>query len=137
MSSSWHTTGPHEYHAQQGTKARGHTYERRVGKELAVLALSRKWTFRNHEWVRAAQGNSIQWFQPDFLLETPEHRLLFEVKLTYQQGAFDQMAEYISILPRGLHVVPVQICRNLTPHAPEPVTCFEDIYPGCVWHWLL
>jgi hypothetical protein len=154
---SWHKTGPYPTTKSSGTRARGITYERRVGRLLRREAAAIGADFRDHEWLRLqpesspaladAQYASVPssddclWLQPDFVIDTPGGLLLFEAKLTFCEAAFDQLERYKRVLTQygreTRPITPVLVCRNLTPSAPEPITRFDDVVPWAVWHLFL
>jgi hypothetical protein len=137
LAHGWHEVGPpFPKKRLTGTKALGITYEKRVGKVLLERARSLGWGFRDHPWLLTRSGC---WLQPDFLLEAPAGGLLFEVKLTYVQAGWEQLARYKKAIWEtvGLETVPVLVCKNLAPGTPKPVEEFEDVKGGSLWHLLV
>jgi hypothetical protein len=131
----WHEVGPQFPKVRStGTKALGKAYEKRVGEFLLGQASALGWSFMNHPWLLTRNGS---WLQPDFLLIAPSGKgLLFEVKLTYVEEGWGQLARYKKAIWEtvGMDVVGCLVCKNLTAGAPKAVGEFEEVAGGTVWH---
>lgn len=116
-----------------GTRARGLTYERKVGKYLAGLCAREGWKLWDHQWFIYRNKDDTCYFQPDFIVERPSEPLLIEVKLTYVDTSY-QLKKYLEYLRLfGLDCIPLTIVRNLTPGT-SPITEFSQIKPNAVLH---
>lgn len=111
-----------------GAVARGLAYEKKLESYLSPFAAELGWTFYSHPWFYTTKG----WISPDFIFETPTGLVILEAKLTYTDWASVQLDKYSRLLPDVQ--LTAQICKNLTPAAPTPITSFYDLYPGAVWH---
>lgn len=131
-------TGPFVSTPQVGTKGRGKTYERKVGKVLAKQAELLDWELLDHWWLCNPVGSGSVWSQPDFVLISPSDcAIVFESKLTWVDCTF-QLQKYTSLLTQlGYSSFGICVCRNLTPLSPTPISTFDDIYPGATWHLFL
>ena len=122
-----------------GTKARGLTYERKVGKYLTKLCDENGWKLWDHQWFLYAYGKERKYFQPDFLIERPSQEgIIVEVKLTYVDttAQLQKYLEYLKIF--GFTGFPLVIVRNLTPALPcAIIDDFANATPNAVLHlWL-
>ena len=131
-------TGPFVPHSATGTRGRGATYERRVGKELKKYATELGWELLDHWWLCSPVSRGTIWKQPDFVLISPsEAAIVFESKLTWVDCSF-QLASYTNLLSQmGYSAFGVTVCRNLTPLSPPPITNFYDLCPNSTWHLFL
>ena len=113
-----------------GTRARGYTYERKVGEWLASYVQNLGWTFHNHPWLR--DGKTV--CQPDFLLESPSRCIIIvEVKLT-ETNCLPQFAKYKRAL-RGRPTTALQIARRII--SPSTVDSLEEtIDNGLMLLWI-
>jgi hypothetical protein len=120
-----------------GAKARGYTYERKVGRVLAKLCSENGWKLWDHQWFVYVSGTDVKYFQPDFIVERPgANNILVEVKLTYVDTT-TQCDKYLGYLKLfGLECFPVIAVRNLTPNVLRDliVDDFSKATPGSVWH---
>ena len=127
-----------------GTRARGHTYERKVGKFLRRACDAAGWKLWDHQWFeykkaeKAEKAEKVYHFQPDFIIERPgQEGILVEVKLTYVDTK-EQLNKYLNYLGIfGINCFPVTIVRNLVPGIPEYINNFNEIKPNSVLHlWM-
>ena len=134
MPPRWSRVGPYEYKPLAGTRGKGQSFERKVGRLLAKYADEYGWELHAHKWI--IDGSRA--VQPDFVLQSsPNRGILFECKLTWVDCS-SQLKKYQNVLVRmGIMCIPVQVCRNLTPHCYQDVRAsFEELTPDCVWHML-
>lgn len=131
------TSSPFPAGRTTGTRARGLTYERKVGKFLSRLCEKEGWKLWDHQWFEYNDGIQFCYFQPDFIIERPAENVLIEVKLTYVDTR-QQMQKYLKYLQvLGLNCIPVTVVRNLTPTTPSFVDSFNKIHSNSVLHlWL-
>lgn len=137
MPPRWSNTGPHNYKSLRGTRGKGQTFERRVGKLLQAKADEWGWTLHSHRWIELEDGSG--WLQPDFVLQcSPNRAVIFECKLTWVDCSA-QLRKYASALTRmGIVCTSVLVCRHLTPAFVGTLcVAFEDISKDAVWHLLL
>lgn len=125
--------------AAKGSRAKGHGFERTVGRYFR----DKGWGVKEGQWFsfldRAGPGHA----QPDYIVELPGHLLLVEAKLTQTETAFLQMSQlYVPILEHvyKLPVITLQACRGLryTPHAlrtPEELWAQPE-FGNFTWHYL-
>lgn len=130
--------GPYGHVSLTGTKGRGLTYQKKVGKVLAREAANLGWELLDHWWLCSAVKSGEVWRQPDFVLLAPSGcGIVFESKLTWVDCTF-QINQYVGLLGKmGISAFGITICRNLTPFSPAPITSFDAIYPGATWHVFL
>lgn len=124
----------------RGTKARGLSYQRKVGHELRRCLGS----ISAGHWFRYHDSNGVCFAQPDFYRECPRVVLVFEAKLTQCRAGEEQIRElYRPLLERVYDkpVVGVLVCKNLI-YQPEHLiegpeaalwTTRQEIL---TWHWL-
>ena len=125
-----------------GTRARGHAYERKVGKFLRRACDAAGWKLWDHQWFeyknKEEKEEKVCHFQPDFIIERPgQDGILIEVKLTYIDTK-EQLNKYLKFLGIfGINCFPVTIVRNLVPGIPEYINNFNEIKPNSVLHlWM-
>ncbi len=127
--------GPYEYVPQQGTKARGHSYERAVERHVSSLVESLGWTLYSHWWIHDGRV----WVQPDFIIRTPSCAFVLEAKLTWTECSV-QLSKYIRHASREFDcpVWGATVCRNLTKYSPRKLCVdFLDLEPKSTWHLFL
>ena len=133
----WVESGPYRQQVVQGTRARGRIFEKKVGKQLKLLADELNWEFHDHHWVKVPKLDGTSFYlQPDFVLVAPSGGcLLIEAKLTWTPDAEAQLTRYMEALTlMGLRPIPILTCRNLTPDTPESVKTLCDCEPWSVLH---
>ena len=120
-----------------GTRARGFSYERQVGKQLKRICELNDWKLWDHQWFLYECGVERKYFQPDFIIEQPARRgVVAEVKLTHVDTTV-QLKRYISYLKVfGLDCIPLTITRHLTPLTQKDliIDAFDKVYANAVWH---
>lgn len=120
-----------------GSRARGLTYERKVGKVLAAHCAKAGWKLWDHQWFAYKDELGVKYFQPDFIIERETDNVLVEVKLTLVDTSvqINKYLHYLKIF--GLDCFPLVIVRNLTPAASLIITDFDKITPNAVLHlWI-
>lgn len=117
-----------------GSRARGLTYERKVGKVLAVHCAKAGWKLWDHQWFVYKDDSGVKHFQPDFIIERENDNVLVEVKLTFVDASaqVNKYLHYLKIF--GLECFPLIIVRNLTPIVPAIITDLDKITPNTVLH---
>lgn len=117
-----------------GSRARGLTYERKVGRLLAAYCNKMGWKLWDHQWFVYKCGNEVSYFQPDFIIEREHDAVLIETKLTFvdTNTQINKYLKYLKVF--GLDCFPLVIVRNLTPNAPFPITDISEMAPGRVLH---
>jgi len=119
-----------------GTKARGSTYEKKVGKVLDKICSRVDWNLLDHQWFVYICGKEVKYFQPDFVVERPGGSVLIEVKLTYVDASLqiNKYLEYLKLF--GLDCFPVTVVRHLTSKVKRDliVDDFDKVQPGTIWH---
>ena len=120
-----------------GSRARGLTYERKVGKVLASHCAKAGWKLWDHQWFMHKDHSGTRYFQPDFIIERKTDNVLIEVKLTFVDTNV-QVNKYLSYLKLfGLDCFPAVIVRHLTSTAPAVITDFDQLTPNAVLHlWI-
>ena len=122
---------------ETGSRARGLSYERQVGKELQKICANNGWTLWDHQWFLYECGTERKYFQPDFVIEQAGGQgIVAEVKLTHVD-ATAQLKRYISYLKVfGLDCIPLTIVRHLTPLTQTELIIddFNKSYANAVWH---
>jgi hypothetical protein len=101
----------------RGVKALGVRYEREVAKALPVAEAGAWWEFRDR--------NGPGYCQTDLLVLGERFVLVLEAKYTYTVDAWRQLLglyQPVVELALGLPVIPVQVCRVLTPNARNVTT---------------
>lgn len=120
-----------------GSRARGLTYERKVGKLLAAHCAKVGWKLWDHQWFAYKDNSGVKHFQPDFIIERKTDNVLVEVKLTLvdTSAQINKYLHYLKIF--GLDCFPLVIVRNLTPAASLIITDFDKITPNVILHlWI-
>lgn len=120
-----------------GSRARGRSYERKVGKILASHCAKAGWKLWDHQWFSYKDESGVKYFQPDFIIERENDNVLIEVKLTFvdTNAQVNKYLHYLKIF--GLDCFPVVIVRHLTPAASLIITDFNEIAPNTVLHlWI-
>lgn len=120
-----------------GSRARGRSYERKVGKILAAHCTKAGWKLWDHQWFLYKDDSGVKYFQPDFIIERENDNVLIEVKLTFvdTNAQVNKYLHYLKIF--GLDCFPVIIVRHLTPAASFIITDFDKIAPNTVLHlWI-
>jgi hypothetical protein len=101
----------------------GLRYERNVGKELARHIGPAKFSSIEHNpWFRFTDYYGTNNCSPDFLLWDRDRCAIIEIKLTWVPAAMAKLCElYCPVVSAALQckVMPLVICRNLTPQAPK------------------
>jgi len=102
--------------ASTPAKAKGYSYERKVGTILHKKCSELRWKLWDHQWFVYRAGEHMQYFQPDFVIERPnELGIIAEVKLTYVDTSV-QLNRYVAYLKLfGVVCFPITIVKNLTP----------------------
>lgn len=98
-----------------GLLGKGKTYERRIGRALQALALSRPGsTLRCGPWIRYLDDAGRGHAQPDFLFSDRGRTWIFESKLTFWPEVFDQVLDLYLPLVEFLcgPCTPVIVFRN-------------------------
>jgi hypothetical protein len=119
--------------ALKGTRARGLTFERKVGKILTNI-----WPqTRAGVWLRFKDWAGEAWAQPDFYVPLEDRVLIFECKLTECRQAWVQLDKYKGLLEEmlGLPACRVMVCKNLR-WTMSPVVDPRYAQDGSVWHTL-
>lgn len=125
----------------KGARAKGKTYERKVGKKLAYRADKLNIELRSQEWIEYEDTNGYGYCQPDYYFICNGFIILAECKLTYTEQAFNQMTQlYMPVLKHiyKVPVIPVQVFKNLRCHLPNMVRDITDIYDKPkhgLWNW--
>ena len=123
-----------------GAKARGSTYEKKVGKVLDKVCSRAGWNLLDHQWFVYICGKEVKYFQPDFVVEQKnETGVLIEVKLTYVDASLqiNKYLEYLRLF--GLDCFPVTVVRHLTSKVKRDliVDDFDKVQAGAIWHlWM-
>lgn len=119
-----------------GAKARGSTYEKKVGKVLDKICSRAGWNLLDHQWFVHICGKDVKYFQPDFVVERPGGGVLIEVKLTYVDASLqiNKYLEYLKLF--GLDCFPVTVVRHLTSKVKRDliVDDFDKVQAGAIWH---
>lgn len=137
------TAGPFpEPKRLKGSRSKGLTYERKFGKML------RRWMdsgyfyegqlFQKH-WINFEDDNGVGWAQPDYFILTPDAIWIFELKLSQNSGAWEQLRGLYGPLLEHLFrrdIVRVQVCKNLIEHDGTVVNSIDALGDGCTFHWL-
>jgi hypothetical protein len=121
----------------RGTKAQGYAYERKVGKVLTKICDEAGWKLWDHQWFKCSQGNKVEYFQPDFIIERPsETGVVLEAKLTWVDTTLqlNKYLEYLKIF--GIICFPATVVRNLTSAVLTDLVVddFAKIKAGAIWH---
>lgn len=97
---------------QTGSRARGFTYERKVGAWLRALADQLGFQLLDHPWIKTDFG----WCQPDFILESSAGcRIVVEVKLS-QVDCRNQIQKYKKAAQAATGVqITRRLARGATP----------------------
>ena len=124
----------------RGAKRQGVKYERDFAKALPEA--------EHGTWFEFYDANGHGHCQPDLFMRVGDNIVVFECKYTWTEvGHWQVMQLYKPVLEAayGLKVVPVVVCKNLTPKAPKATASLEDairqaIVSGgrvaTVLHWL-
>lgn len=125
----------------KGARARGKTYERKVGKQLAKRAEKLSVDLKSQEWLEFTDANGYGYCQPDFYFVCDGFVILVECKLTQTQTAFDQMTKlYMPVLKHiyAMPIIPVQVFKNIKRHTPNLIKDITDLYDEPkhgLWNW--
>ncbi len=110
---------PSNIHARHGLQ-----YENKVGKELNLhLGKERFLRLEHNPWFTFTDTYGTSDCCPDFILWLDRGAIIIEVKLTWVDVALTKLHElYCPVISIALdtHVLPLVICRNITPFAPAP-----------------
>lgn len=125
---------------------RGHTYERKVGRELRDQLLTgelESGELHANQWLLFSDSQGINWAQPDYYIVYPKVVLLIEAKLTQTDTATPQLLSlYRPLL--AFHydrpVLCVQVCQNLRHIPPRFIESPQEVldHPGPgvhTWHF--
>jgi hypothetical protein len=122
--------------ALTGAKARGSTYEKKVGRVLDKICSRAGWNLLDHQWFVYICGKDVKYFQPDFVVERPGGGVLIEVKLTYVDASLqiNKYLEYLKLF--GLDCFPVTVVRHLTSKVKRDLIVdeFDKVQSGAIWH---
>jgi hypothetical protein len=122
--------------ALTGSKSRGSSYEKKVGKVLDKICSRAGWNLLDHQWFVYICGKEVKYFQPDFVVERPAGGVLIEVKLTYVDASLqiNKYLEYLKLF--GLDCFPVMVVRHLTSKVKKDliVDDFDKVQSGVIWH---
>lgn len=126
---------------RKGAKARGLTFERKIGKKL--LSAPKAWGgLRAGTWIRFEDCGGPGWAQPDFFFLGESRIVLLEAKLTETPAGWEQLwglyAPLLMEIFPSREIICVQVCQNLARgrgfDAPVVVTELSEIIDGCIWH---
>ena len=102
----------------------GLRYERNVGKELNLHVGPKRFLKLEHNpWFTYYDAAGSGHCSPDYLLWTDVGVIIIEVKLTWVEVAMLKLqALYCPVVSAalGVYVLPLVVCRNITPKAPRP-----------------
>lgn len=131
-----------------GSKAKGKTYERAVGKLLRQWAETGELYGKVYEgqWFSFVDANGSGCCQPDILVETDSFVIILECKLTQNREALEQLAGLYRPVVEKVFQKPsvlVQVCRNLR-HVPPTdfIRCVTELLDRpayntiYTWHFL-
>lgn len=128
---------PFPIQRETGTRARGFSYERQVGKQLKRICDLNDWKLWGHQWFLYECGTERKHFQPDFIIEQSSGRgVVAEVKLTHVDTTA-QLKRYVDYLKVfGLDCIPLTIVRHLTPLTQKEliIDAFDKAYANAIWH---
>lgn len=102
----------------RGARAKGITYENKIGKRLKKEAESGELfgELRLSQWFSFFDKNGHGYCQTDILVITPSLVFILECKLTYTEWAWSQLRELYKPVVEKVFERPsivVQVCRNL------------------------
>lgn len=125
----------------KGSRAKGKTYERKVGKQLRKRADKLKVDLHPQEWIEYEDANGYGYCQPDYYLVCDGFILLAECKLTQTDSAFNQMTKlYMPVLKYmyDMPIIPIQIFKNIKRHTPNLIKDITELYnkpKHGLWNW--
>lgn len=127
----------------KGSRAKGKTYERLVGRKLKRRIENGELNadLVSERWFAFEDDNGFGYCQIDHYLVCPGFIVLIECKLTQTDSAEDQLKKLYEPILRQVYqcpVITVQVCKNLRRHPANALGDIRDIieYPRAgLWTW--
>lgn len=131
------------YHPKPSNAAAaiGLQFERRIKRELVYhAAMGRLGVIEHNPWFVFADSRGSSQCCPDFLIWTPAHIVVVEVKLTWVPEALEKLTKlYCPIIGMALEreTQSLVICRHLALGAPAAVFGLAEALasPDALLHW--
>lgn len=128
-------------HAKQrlkGSRAKGMTYQRRVGRKLSPLGKAEGLGLVKDQWIYFIDRNGHGYAQPDLYFLGETRLLLLECKLTQSDSAEDQCRKLYEPLLRqiyGLPIVSCQVFKNIRYRTQTMVENWDELLTKTDGHW--